>query len=50
MTTPCAELLNQLEKGELRIKVGRVFHLNDIVEAHRRMEDDSAAGNIVVLA
>lgn len=49
MTTPYAELLNQLEKGTLRIKVGKVFRLQDIVEAHRCMEDNSAGGKIVVL-
>jgi NADPH:quinone reductase-like Zn-dependent oxidoreductase len=49
MTTPYAELLDQLEKGALRIKVGKVFRLQDIVEAHRCMEDNSAGGKIVVL-
>ncbi|MGV2290812.1 zinc-binding dehydrogenase [Trinickia sp. YCB016] len=49
VTTPYAELLNQLEKGTLRIKVGKVFRLQDIVEAHRCMEENSAGGKIVVL-
>jgi NADPH:quinone reductase-like Zn-dependent oxidoreductase len=50
MTTPYAELLDQLKKGTLHIKVGKVFRLQDIVEAHRCMEDNSAGGKIVVLA
>ena len=29
--------------------IGRVFQLDDIVEAHRCMEDNSAGGKIVVL-
>ena len=30
-------------------KIGRVFQLDDIVEAHRCMEDNTAGGKIVVL-
>jgi NADPH:quinone reductase-like Zn-dependent oxidoreductase len=33
----------------LHVQVGRVFNLNDIVEAHRCMEENRAGGKIVVL-
>jgi NADPH:quinone reductase-like Zn-dependent oxidoreductase len=35
--------------GKLRIPVGRVFRLGQIVEAHRLMEENKAGGKIVVL-
>ncbi|QCP54206.1 zinc-binding dehydrogenase [Trinickia violacea] len=49
MTTPYAALVDQLEKGTLRIKVEKVFRLQVIVEAHRCMEDNIAGGKIVVM-
>jgi hypothetical protein len=33
----------------LQVQVGRVFHLDEIVEAHRCMEGNRAGGKIVVL-
>ncbi|HLX02292.1 MAG TPA: zinc-binding dehydrogenase [Trinickia sp.] len=47
--TELAERLDQLEKGTIRIKVGKVFRLQDIVEAHRCMEDNSASAKLAVL-
>jgi NADPH:quinone reductase-like Zn-dependent oxidoreductase len=49
MQTPLQSLVEQVEAGSLRIEVGRVFHLDQIVEAHRCMEDNTAGGKIVVL-
>jgi hypothetical protein len=34
----------------LHIQIGIVFELDDIVEAHRCMEENKAGGKIVVLA
>jgi len=34
MLTPLDELVEQVARGTLRIKVGQVFKLDDIVEAH----------------
>jgi hypothetical protein len=31
------------------VRIGRVFHLDQVAEAHRCMEEDSAGGKIVVL-
>ncbi|MEM5405077.1 zinc-binding alcohol dehydrogenase family protein [Paraburkholderia unamae] len=49
MATPYDELLAQVKTGTLRIPVGKVFRLDDIVEAHRCMEENKAGGKIVVL-
>jgi NADPH:quinone reductase-like Zn-dependent oxidoreductase len=49
MLTPLDELVEQVAAGTLRVQVGRVFKLDDIVEAHRCMEDNRAGGKIVVL-
>jgi NADPH:quinone reductase-like Zn-dependent oxidoreductase len=49
MLTPLDELVEQVAAGTLRVQVGRVFNLDDIVEAHRCMEENRAGGKIVVL-
>jgi NADPH:quinone reductase-like Zn-dependent oxidoreductase len=49
MLTPLDELVEQVAAGTLRVQVGRVFKLDDIVEAHRCMEENKAGGKIVVL-
>lgn len=50
MSTPLEELVQQIKRGQLHIQIGRVFELDDIVEAHRYMEENKAGGKIVVLA
>jgi NADPH:quinone reductase-like Zn-dependent oxidoreductase len=47
--TPLDELVEQVAAGTLQVQVGRVFQLDDIVEAHRCMEENKAGGKIVVL-
>jgi NADPH:quinone reductase-like Zn-dependent oxidoreductase len=47
--TPLEELAARIAAGTLRVQVGRTFHLDDIVEAHRCMEENKANGKIVVL-
>ena len=49
MRTPLQSIVEQVEAGTLRIHVGRVFHLDQIADAHRCMEENSAGGKIVVL-
>jgi NADPH:quinone reductase-like Zn-dependent oxidoreductase len=49
MLTPLDELVEQVAAGTLHVQVGRVFKLDDIVEAHRCMEENRAGGKIVVL-
>jgi NADPH:quinone reductase-like Zn-dependent oxidoreductase len=49
MLTPLDELVEEVAAGRLRVQVGKVFRLDDIVEAHRAMEGNTAGGKIVVL-
>jgi NADPH:quinone reductase-like Zn-dependent oxidoreductase len=49
MLTPLEELVEQVAAGTLRVQVGKLFRLDDIVEAHRCMEANKAGGKIVVL-
>jgi NADPH:quinone reductase-like Zn-dependent oxidoreductase len=49
MHMPLEDLVEQVAAGTLQVQVGKVFHLDDIVEAHRCMEENKAVGKIVVL-
>ena len=44
MQTPLQMVVNEVEGGRMTPKIGRVFQLDDIVEAHRCMEDNAAGG------
>ncbi len=50
MKTPLQSIIREVETGHITPRIGRVFRLDDIVEAHRCMEDNGAGGKIVVLA
>ena len=49
MRMPFADLAAQVASGAMKVQVGKVFHLDEIVEAHRCMEENRAGGKIVVL-
>ena len=49
MATPMQMVASDVEAGRMTPKIGRVFQLDDIVKAHRCMEDNAAGGKIVVL-
>jgi NADPH:quinone reductase-like Zn-dependent oxidoreductase len=49
MRTPLNQLAREVENGKLRVQIGKVFTLDQIVEAHRCMEENTAGGKIVVL-
>jgi NADPH:quinone reductase-like Zn-dependent oxidoreductase len=49
MLTPLEELVEKVSAGQLPIQVGKVFKLDQIVDAHRCMESNAAGGKIVVL-
>ncbi len=49
MATPLQHLVDQVAAGTLPIAPARVFHIDDIVEAHRTMETNAAGGKVVVL-
>jgi NADPH:quinone reductase-like Zn-dependent oxidoreductase len=46
---PYDELAEQIKNGSLKLQIGKVFKLDDIVEAHKTMEENRAGGKIVVL-
>ncbi|KAG9022393.1 hypothetical protein FRB95_014828 [Tulasnella sp. JGI-2019a] len=47
--TPLEELAKQVKEGTLKIPIGKIFKMEEIVEAHRVMEVNTAGGKIVVL-
>jgi NADPH:quinone reductase-like Zn-dependent oxidoreductase len=49
MLTPLDDLVEEIAGGRLHVQVGRTFLLDQIVEAHRCMEENQAGGKIVVL-
>ncbi len=49
MNTPLPDLVREIEAGKLHVQIGKTFPLEDIVEAHRTMEENKAGGKIVVL-
>lgn len=49
MRTPFDELIEQILAGTMHVQVGKLFHLDEIVAAHRCMEENRAGGKIVVL-
>ena len=49
MRTPLDALAEKIVEGKLPIPIGKRFRLEEIVEAHRCMEENRAGGKIVVL-
>ena len=47
--SPLQRIVNEIEEGMLTPKIGRVFQLENIVAAHRCLEDNTAGGKIVIL-
>lgn len=47
--TPLNDLVDKIAAGQLRVQVGRTFRLDQIVDAHRCMQENQAGGKIVVL-
>lgn len=48
MAMPLDDLVNAVENDRLHVGIGRVYQLDEIVEAHRALEENSAGGKIVV--
>jgi NADPH:quinone reductase-like Zn-dependent oxidoreductase len=46
---PLEDLVEKIAAGQLPIHIGQVFKLDQIVAAHRCMEENRAGGKIVVL-
>ncbi|KAH6982461.1 chaperonin 10-like protein [Ilyonectria destructans] len=49
METPLSDLARKIKDGKLKLRIGKTFSLDDIVEAHRFLEENKALGKIVVL-
>jgi NADPH:quinone reductase-like Zn-dependent oxidoreductase len=49
MRTPFGDLVELIEAGTLPVQLAKTFPLDEIVDAHRCMEDNKAGGKIVVL-
>ena len=49
MWTPLEDLVEKIAAGTLHVQVGKTFHLDEVAEAHRCMEENKAGGKIVVL-
>jgi NADPH:quinone reductase-like Zn-dependent oxidoreductase len=49
MLTPLQDIVEQIAADKIRIRIGRVFRIEEIVEAHRCMEENRAAGKIVIV-
>ncbi|KZF23343.1 Zn-dependent oxidoreductase [Xylona heveae TC161] len=49
MATPLEHLAQLVAAGSLRIPIGKTFQLDQIVDAHRCMEENKGNGKIVVL-
>ena len=49
MLTPLEELVEEIAAGRLHVQIGKIFRLDEIVDAHRCMEENKAGGKIVVL-
>lgn len=49
MNMPLEEMAQNVAKGEMKLQIGKVFNLDDIVKAHEMMDSNKAGGKIVVL-
>lgn len=49
MALPLQQLVKWVEEGKLKLPIGKVFKLDQIVEAHELMEKNAVNGKGVVL-
>lgn len=49
MEMPFQELVNDVASGQIAVKIGKVFKLDQIAEAHACMEANAADGKIVIV-
>lgn len=48
--TPLPDLCERVEAGDLHVRIGKVFHIDNMVNAHRTMDVDAAGGKVVLEA
>lgn len=49
VNTPLEDMAQQIKAGTLKVQIGKTFPLEEIVEAHRMMDENRAGGKIVLL-
>ncbi len=49
MATPLHDFVDEVERGGAIVPIGKIFSIDEIVEAHRTMEENRAGGKIVVI-
>jgi NADPH:quinone reductase-like Zn-dependent oxidoreductase len=49
VATPLQDVIDDIEAGRFKPPIGCVFQIDEIVEAHRTMEENRSGGKIVVL-
>jgi NADPH:quinone reductase-like Zn-dependent oxidoreductase len=49
METPLSAMARKIKDGKLKLRISKTFSLDDIVDAHRFLEENKALGKIVVL-
>ncbi|KAL8660943.1 MAG: hypothetical protein Q9202_006067 [Teloschistes flavicans] len=49
LATPLDKLCQEVKEGRMKVQIGKVFKIDDIVKAHEAMEENKAGGKIVVL-
>lgn len=49
VNTPLEEMVQQIKAGTLKVQVGKILPLEEIVEAHRMMDENRAGGKIVLV-
>ena len=42
------DFIDQVERGDLEVKIDQVFPFDQIVDAHRHMEENKASGKLVM--
>jgi NADPH:quinone reductase-like Zn-dependent oxidoreductase len=47
-STPLQQVVDAVEAGTFRPPIGKTFSIDEIVEAHRTMENNTAGGKIVI--
>ena len=47
--TPLQQMVEDVEAGKMKIAIGKVYKLDEIVQAHELMDSNRAGGKIVVL-
>ena len=48
VATPLQDFVDEVESGAAKVPIGKVFTIDEIVEAHRTIEENKAGGKIVV--